>query len=347
MALPLLPNNFYLSQGNQSVFLGWDLIPTATSYQIQRSPDGVTFTNLATSLTNAYLDTAVTIGTKYYYQIAGINGTGTGPFSAPLLAVPAPSAEMSLGELRLRSQQRADRVASQFVTTSEWNFFIDQAMYELYDLLITNYEDYFIAPPAQFVAPGSQYIFPLPDGSTNFIDQSGNPFKAQPLYKLSGVDLAINSATNAYVTVGKYMFNDRNNFVYPNTASTIYGVFNLQYRMMGTNIQFIPTPSGGQAIRLWYIPRLPQLLADNDLTTIGFSGWLQYVIIRAAKYALDKEESDTQKLDEELIFLKGRVEEAGMNRDAGQPDRIVNVRQNGQWGSFNGGMGWSGPLGGF
>ncbi len=107
----------------------------------------------------------------------------------------------------------------------------------------------------------------------------------------------------------------------------------------------IPTPSAGQNISIWYIPRLPQLLQDTDLTTIGISGWLQYVIVRAAKYALDKEESDTSKLDNELLFLKNRIEASAMIRDAGMPDRISDVRSaSGYWGSgsiygSNGGSG--------
>jgi hypothetical protein len=143
--------------------------------------------------------------------------------------------------------------------------------------------------------------------------------------------------------VNRYNFIDRNRFVYPNTASTIYGVFNLQYRLMGSNIEFIPTPSGGQLIRLQYIPRLPVLIADTDLSTIGFSGWLQYVIIRAAKYALDKEESDTATLTEELLFLKQRIEETSFNRDVGMADTISDTRQgnwaDGWWGGRNGSIG--------
>ena len=89
------------------------------------------------------------------------------------------------------------------------------------------------------------------------------------------------------------------------------------------------------------------MLADNDITTIGYSGWLQYVIVRAAKYALDKEESDTSKLDEELLFLKTRIEETSQNRDAGQADTISDVRSGRGWG--NGGWGWgmNGPVGGW
>jgi hypothetical protein len=214
-------------------------------------------------------------------------------------------------------------------------------MFELYDLLVTQYEDYFVATPATFTIINNQFLYPLPNGLlpfTNGVDGTST-ITAAPFYKLLGVDLAINTASNAYVSVNKFNFADRNKFIYPNSNSTIYGVFNLQYRLMGTNIEFIPTPSAGQHIRIWYIPRLNELLADNDLTTIGFSGWLQYVLIRAAKYALDKEESDTSKLDQELAFLIKRIEASAMNRDAGMPDTIADVRGAGS--GANGG-GWDG-----
>ena len=77
----------------------------------------------------------------------------------------------------------------------------------------------------------------------------------------------------------------------------------------------------------------------TDTTTISISGWIQYVIVRAAKYALDKEESDTSKLDEELTFLKKRIEAAAQNRDAAQPDTIQDTRggvAGGPWGYGDG-----------
>lgn len=345
MAAPSTPSNFYVTQGNQTVFLQWDITATATSYKVQRSTDGVSYSLLDSPTTNSYTDSAVTIGNQYYYKVAAHNTDGNSSYTTPQSAVPAPAAELSLGELRLRCQQRADRVNSNFVTLPEWNFFIDQAMYELYDLLITCYEDLYVAEPAQFLTNGATYLFPLPNGSNTFLNANNQSFTPQPFYKLLGIDMSLNTSSNAYVTVNKFNFIDRNRFVYPNTASTLYGVFNLQYRLMGNNIQFIPTPTANQLLRIWYIPRLPQLLKDTDLTTLGISGWLQYVIIRAAKYALDKEESDTTKLDQELIFLKTRIEETAQNRDAGLPDKISDVRQNGYY--TGGGYGWSGPIGGF
>lgn len=345
MAFPSTPINFYLQQGNLQTYLSWDISTGSVTYSVQRSIDGVTYTTLANPAINNYTDTTVLQGIQYYYQVAATNVDGTSPYTPPQSVIVAPVGEMSLGQLRLMSQQRADRVNSNFVTLPEWNAFINQAMYELYDLLITVYDDYFKAPSASFLSNGSQQIFPLPDGVLSFQNDNRQSFIAAPFYKLLGVDLALNNAANAYVTVNRYNFVDRNRFVYPNTASTIYGVFNLQYRLMGSNIEFIPTPSGGQIMRLQYVPRLPVLIKDTDLTTIGTSGWLQYVIVRAAKYALDKEESDTSNLTQEIVFLKGRIEETAFNRDIGMADTISDTRQ-GNWSDGWGG-GRNGAIGGW
>lgn len=346
MAVPGIPTNFYVQQGNGQVFLLWDITPTATSYQIQRSTDGVNFSNLATSLLNNYLDTTASLGTQYYYQVAGINLSGTGSYTASQNIIPTPTSEMSLAGLRLASQQKADRVNSNFVTLPEWNFFIDLALYELYDLLIAVSEDYFMAPAISFVTNGSQNLYPLPDGVLTFQNQAGQTITAAPFYKLMGVDLALNSGPNGFVTIPKFEFIDRNKFIYPNSNSTMYGVFNMRYRMLGTNIEFIPTPSASQKIQLWYIPRLPQLLKETDMTNIGFSGYLSYVIARAAKYALNKEESDTSAIDAELLFIKKRIEESASNRDIGRPDTISDTRGGVLWGNDNQG-GWNGAIGGF
>jgi hypothetical protein len=352
--IPGTPNNFYVQTANRVNLVSWNQSPGATSYIIQSSLDNVTYITLATisgsPLATSYTDTTAVSGVQIWYQVAASNLSGTSSYTQPQSTVPTQTGEMSLGQIRLAAQQTADRVNSNFVTMPEWNSFINLAMFELYDLLITVYEDYYVAPPIQFVTNGSQYLYPLPDGQLTFI-QANNPsqtFVPPPYYKLLGIDLAIQNVNNGYVTLNKFNFIDRNRFIYPNSSSTIYGVFNMQYRIMDNNIYFIPTPSMNQAIRVWYIPRLQELLADTDTTTTGISGWLRYVIARAAKYALDKEESDTSRLVEEIAFLKTRIEESAANRDAGQPDKISDTRSGngGGWGDNNGGY-WNGTSGGF
>lgn len=421
--IPYQPLGLTAEQADGNILLNWPASLTATSYQIQRSTDNVNFTTLATvGQTTQYQDSLPGVGYQYYYQVAAINSSGTSPYSSIATAVAAPPSEMSLYELRLRAQQTADRVGSEFVTKTEWNAFLRLSMYELYDLLIGSYEDYFANKLAYIVTNGSQQYYPIPDGVTNYpggnysastvfvftvssanaslnavyqsngylftvtsaitsgtslqttgtgtpnptgiltkvsgtgdsqltyskfaVTLNGEP--TQAFYKLAGMDLAVNTSTvnPAWVTLKKFNFIDRNKYVYPNSTSTIYGVYNQAYRIMGQQLDFIPVPAGNQTIRMWYAPRLPALLKDSDLTTLGFSGWLRYPIVRAAKYALDKEEgSDTSKLDTEIVFLKQRIEQMSQNRDQGMPDTISETRRDGIYGGngFGGGgssAGW-------
>lgn len=346
--IPYQPQNLTAEQDSGNILLNWTGSLGADTYQIQRSLDGVNFTNLAVSTINQYLDAFPGVGIQYYYQVSGVSGAGTSVYSSVVTMVTAPPSEMSLGELRLRCKQACDRVDSNFVQDTEWNFFIRLAMYELYDLLMTSYEEYFAS--SYFIIPttGTVANYPLPDGATNYLGgtyggTTGTP--APAFYKLAGVDLNVNSSpiTPSRVSLLRFDFIKRNQYVYPNSTSTIYGVYNMRYRIMGNNINIIPTPAGNQTLIGWYSPRLPRLLLDTDLTTIGTSGWLRYVIVRSAKYALDKEEGiDTSKLDNEILFLKNRIEQAASNRDEGQADTISETRPD----SVYGGTGFAGGTAG-
>jgi hypothetical protein len=353
IVLPYQPQNLVAEQADGNILLTWQGSLGATSYQVQRSTDGVNFSNYAiTGVTTQFVDSLPGVGIMYYYQVAGVNGSGTGPYSSVTQMVAAPPSEMSLYELRLRSQQTADRVDSGFVTNSEWNAFIRLAMYELYDLLIGSYEENYNLQTVAINTNGTNNLYPLPDGVTNYIggtfpnSASGTP--APAFYKLTGVDLNVNTSnvTPSRVSLLKFDFIKRNQYVYPNSTSTIYGIYNLRYRLMGNQLDLIPVPAGSQTLTVYYCPKLPALLKDTDLTNIGTSGWLRYPIVRAAKYAIDKEQegANTDKLDQELLFLKTRIEQMSQNRDMGVADTISETRQDpvyggGQWGGVGGGSG--------
>lgn len=356
MPVPAAPTNLTAEQSDGSIILTWTESAGALTYQVQRSTDGVNFSNLAATpgIQYQYIDSPIlpgtptpTVGVMYWYQVAGINGSGTGTYSNSANMVPAYPAEMSLFELRLRARQTADRINSPFVTDSELNFMIRMSEYELYDMLMTAYEDWFATEYFAIQTDGTTANYPVPNGVTNYLGgnyngTSGTPAKA--FYKLAGMDLNVNTSilTPSRVTLLRFNFIERNKYVYPNSTSTIYGVYNMRYRLMGNQINLIPTPAGNQTLIAWYSPRLPRLLADTDITTTGVSGWQRYVIVRAAKYMLDKEEgTDTSKLDSEIIFLKQRIEQASQNRDAGIPDTISATRQDPVYGGNGFGSGGS------
>lgn len=336
MSAPAIPSGFFVQQADGSVLLTWNIVAGATSYSVQRSTDGVTYSTVASPVVNLYQDTAVTTGTLYYYQVATTNGSGTSPYTQPQQVVPTLAGQMSLAAIRLAAQQRADRVNSNFVTLPEWNSYINQSTFELYDLLTTVYEDYNIAPLLTFVTDGSAQ-YNLPDGS--------NYAGAPAFYKLMGVDVGIASSTNGWVTLKKFNFISRNRYVYPQITSTSMGIFNMQYRVFGNTLMFIPIPQAGQTIRFWYVPRMPSLLKDTDVLD-GVSGWTEYVICDAAIKALQKEESDVSVLMAEKAALIDRINASSQNRDAGQPDTISNTRTRAEtWGGY--GAGFDGSSGGF
>jgi len=327
MTSPAIPSNFYVQQADGKVLVSWNIVAGATSYQVQRSTDGVTYASIATPATNQYLDTTATLNTLYYYQVASVSSGGTSSACSPAKIVPTAAGIMSLAALRLASQQRADRENSNFVTVPEWNSYINQSAYELYDLLTTVYEDYNMAPVVQFTTDGSQF-FDLPNGT--------NYSSAPAFYKLLGVDIGVAGGTNGWVTLKRFDYIARNRYVFPQITSTAMGIFNMQYRLMGSRIMFIPTPSAAQTVRLWYIPRMASMLADTDILD-GVSGWTEYVIVDAAIKALQKEESDVTALMAQKQALIDRINASAMNRDAGAPDTISNTRTRAETWGWGGG----------
>ena len=150
---------------------------------------------------------------------------------------------------------------------------------------------------------------------------------SRPMYKLLGVDLGLSSGSNGYITLRKFDFISRNQNVL--LTSQANGLTDIRYRVMGSTIQFTPSPASGQRIRLQYIPRMTRLLKDTDRAD-GVSGWTEYIIVDAAIKILLKEESDVSALMAVKQGLIDRIQVASQNRDAGAPDTISDIRRIGR-----------------
>ncbi len=351
-----IPQNAYITTGNGQICLNWQIVAGATSYSVQRSTDGVNFTNLAVPSASVYIDSTCVVGTQYWYQIASISIAGTSGYQAygtnglVLSITPCLPGQITLGYVRQQSKLRADKLRSQFLTDDEWNFNINQSAYELYDLLVSKYgEDYFFAPPLLINLTGLDH-YPFPDGS--------NYAGAPALLKLNGVDVNISGGApgpNAgWVPLARSNWSDRDRFTtFPGQAGALNNVNQLSYRPMGNNLYLFPS-NMNQTIRLWYVPIMVQLLLDTDMLAFSLSGWSEYVIVDAAIRAYVKEESFDQA--NVLVGFKQklieRIEYAAQNRDVGQPNTVSNVRSVmgdpgfSNWGFGGGGFGGSG-FGGF
>lgn len=132
------------------------------------------------------------------------------------------------------------------------------------------------------------------------------------VYKMIGVD-AIEGSGDPY-PVRPFQFAERNKFKSSFPGYVLGRHSPYRYRMSGGNIILSPAPSPITLV-LWYAPYLDTLYSDSD-TIEGFNGWEEYIIIRAARFMVSKEEGDTTDLDNELMFLKERITIAADSREA-------------------------------
>lgn len=174
--------------------------------------------------------------------------------------------KMSLAELRVASRQRADMVNSQFVTDSELSSYINASYFELYDLLVQKYGNDYFMKEYTFSLQGNVSRYDLPDD----------------FFKLLGVDLQISAGPDGYVSLKPFTLAERNRYSTANVQTWI-GVTNLRYRISGNKLWFTPSPQTGQTIRIWYIPRLAQLV-DNVTVTVSDVHSGDYIGIGASAF---------------------------------------------------------------
>ena len=214
-------------------------------------------------------------------------------------------------DLRTRAKRRADMESSTFVSDAEWNDYINQGNSELYDILVTKYEDFFVKSTT-FVDNRSDGIYTI--GTTIITDND--------VYKILGLDVAEGGST---IRMKKFSFAERN--MYDNSVATLSGYENYRWHYQGNTIRIIP-PDSKNTITVWYIPETAVLSADDTaIESVINRGWEEYIVIYAARKALLKEESDVSMLDKELAQMSRKIQEFAGNREAGESGKIIDVNQ--------------------
>lgn len=117
-------------------------------------------------------------------------------------------------------------------------------------------------------------------------------------YKIIAMDYEV--ANNHFVSLGTYNELERNSSI--STSSNI--------------------PSG--RARVTYVPA-PDVYTDDAEEIDGIAGWEALLITDAAIMCLDKEESNTDRLERRRARLMKRIEEMSQNRDMLNPGRVNDV----------------------
>lgn len=205
-------------------------------------------------------------------------------------------ATVTLADLKTRCRERADMVDSDFIEDSELLSYINASYAELYDILVSKFEDYYTLDPVGFtISSGNTYNLPA------------------DFYKLRGVDLSLNGR---WIPVPKFNFQDRNR-----TNRTAY---KQRYRIIGNKLHISPTDNANGTYQLWYIPAYTLLSLDSDELD-GVNGWEEYVVIDVAIKMLAKEESSTTQLEREKDAMLRRITNMAENRDIDQPETVTDV----------------------
>ncbi len=75
--IPATPTGVTATGGNAEVTIEWTASSGATSYHVKRASSSAgPFTQISAPTTNAYADTGLTNGTKYFYVVSALNSSG-------------------------------------------------------------------------------------------------------------------------------------------------------------------------------------------------------------------------------------------------------------------------------
>jgi hypothetical protein len=86
---------------------------------------------------------------------------------------------------------------------------------------------------------------------------------------------------------------------------------------------FTPAPRAVHSATVLYIPTLDDLGDAVDIPSL--MGWDEFVVLSAAIKILDKEESDTTRLENRLEKCRARIMQGIADSDAGQSHQITDV----------------------
>ncbi len=107
----------------------------------------------------------------------------------------------------------------------------------------------------------------------------------------------------------------------------------LTYRLRGSNIEFLPSPSSIYTITLWYVPTTDQFTADADTldTIVRLDDYvISYASLQVA--VRDKNWGLVSECRTAMSMLDPEIEAIARSRDKNGPSRIVDEMGTNRWG---------------
>lgn len=226
---------------------------------------------------------------------------------------------LTLQQLVDASKQRADMQNTNFITDNVWQDYVNEACSELHDLILKADPKSIISRSTITTVSGQEF-YDLPDD----------------FYKLEAV----------YRTVGPVRYGvDRVDFHGIGQgsavlASVIVGGAPYQYALVGSQIYFLPTPSGGNPVEIWYFPAFKRLTdPSNTVNYPVINGWEQFIIVTTVVKAKMADGRNPSFELNEKAALAVRIVEMANKRDEWEPPKFYDAygatSRNRRYNSYN------------
>ena len=274
----------------------------------------------------------------------------------------------TLADLRTLAQRLSDMENSSFISTAEWNTYLNLGLQELYDLFAEVHgQEFFLKTQAIqlqddiavytladdfHVLKGVDWLDSEPPSTTHYLLDDGSRSDTSPAFgsNFDEVTLWVPDRTfpDHTVPLKPYMFFERHDGTNTEHGRMQVGAEErMRFRVfterrssryiaggeigstaMDYEHRIRFNPLGSGWVLVWYLPSPPSLTEDTDVM-VGFHGYEEYVSMFAAIRALRKEESDWSSLAADLEAMKQRIHNMGSNRDMGHPSRVQDMTRSG------------------
>jgi hypothetical protein len=219
----------------------------------------------------------------------------------------------TLLELRTEVRSKIDRVNAATPTNTEINGWINESAAELWDEVVTVYED-------QFTTYGNtQTPQSTPIDIENLSDLFGLlvPSGHDPvrLFKLRALEYSVNGEWREVDGVPRQEWRK-----YETATGSPHPV---GYTLLGTDIHLLPSTTASQTYRLTYIPTYDKMVEDADEMFYVPNRWDEFVVVDACIKARIKLQQDPSAEMARKAELRQRIRRAASNRTPGQSHKVT------------------------
>lgn len=219
----------------------------------------------------------------------------------------------TLSQLRTQIRDLADEpLTGGTVADDRYKDYINLSLGELHELVVHAYEDHFIKQQTVSVVSGTEsYALPSDYHKTRgmFVKDGDDRFKLDRFH-LSELD----RFRPDLVTVA------------PNNQHLKYAIFD-------NDIWFAPKPTAATTVEHWYVYTFTALSNDSDEVSSNLlQSWEDFVICSGAhRVAVRNEMENVNELLQLKEAARTRITAACEERDAGEPNRVVDVTGRLDW----------------